>query len=468
MASLIASVLISLLPEVTLVAEGVGAEVAAATASEALGAAASSSVKGAVIGGVEKSVVALTDALFGDGIYEYLSKLENKLLSAGSATLEQLNRQSRLDLSNTDAFVEKLAGLFGQQDPRDVELEKEKLTRDLLLKSSKDLATFTNEFANELSVNTNYNVMNGQMPNTNDIERAFKQVFFNNPHMQFLILPILRRTVNLSPPNTQEFLDVEKVYNGRNIDPLKCFETQEAYNCPDELGQIISWRKTWSPKNPVPTIFGTYTGIHSKNNSLPQPIDANEEGLVIRRSLLDTFAMFHDTDYHVDGSFNKLADFKLISRCKNNQERFTFPGEYDAAVIAVNYFSTVGSLVRKLFGRDSLDAKVRADLQTIANLPDDPTTGQDFLRPTPEQLRTGTSTSTSTSTSIIDHINPNDPIIKQTKELVETEFITDFEKQFDQISRTSSVVTQPTTGQGYYERIKILNAFDDLPLVINF
>lgn len=465
MASIAAGFLVSLLPEVTIAAEAAAAAALEFTGLDVVAAAAYQGVKTTAAKVVEKTIVRLTDDIFGEGTYQKLVDLENDLFDITKQTIDILNKQRTLDVSGTHDFAEFLANRF-QSDPNNTDQfdedqvaeEKQKLSDDILIKSSNDLSTFVIQFSSLLSVEASYNVLEDQFPDPSVLERVFKQVFYNNPTLKYLILPILRRTVNLAPPNVEEFKTIESVYNGKNIDPLKSFETPEGYNGIDELGNIITWRKEWSPKNPVPTLFpnAVYTGIHSKNNSLPAPVEI-VDGQIVRRSYLDQFAFFHDYEYKTDGSFNKLADYKLIARCKNNKEKFTFAGEYDAAVLAINYFSTAGSLVRKLMGRDKIKEEDLSISKVISELPTNQI-GIDNTQPSDILIKTDAAA----EGNILDNIQPDEQLVTNTDQGKEEQFMLDFLDNYDINSRTSSVLTQLPEAQA----LRILRAFDNLTIEI--
>ena len=79
----------------------------------------------------------------------------------------------------------------------------------------------------------------------------------------------------------------------------------------------------------TPTLHGTWVGPMSPNDTLP--VD-----------LLDTYAMLHDIEYE-EGYFNKLADWKLVSRIEHNLHRMSGMQYYKAKFTA-HWFKNSGVL----------------------------------------------------------------------------------------------------------------------------
>lgn len=117
----------------------------------------------------------------------------------------------------------------------------------------------------------------------------------------------------------------------------------------------------------ISPIWGTWTGINSPNNTVP--VYGNYQGRP-QQSQLDKIAFIHDCLYHDYGSFNKFADSVLISYIDNgiNKGIFVFPNELETAKVARTYFSTLGTVVRKIYGDDVSKGIINDLYKTIYNV----------------------------------------------------------------------------------------------------
>jgi hypothetical protein len=166
-------------------------------------------------------------------------------------------------------------------------------------------------------------------------------VFANNPLLSYLAPALENFQAKMVLPSGEEYQKNSQIYNGRNLAFQNVLETinpdgTKDYSAKDELGITYTWFGKWNNHQVVSPIWGTWTGINSPNNAKPI-------------SLLDLFAMFHDIDYKLYGSFNQTADYKLISRVYNNLDRFGTQ-EKQIALTTIKYFSTIGSAARMYTG----------------------------------------------------------------------------------------------------------------------
>lgn len=170
----------------------------------------------------------------------------------------------------------------------------------------------------------------------------------------YLVSKLLDKTGELVVPQDAAYQQVAAVYNGKSLyDQITstAFDGSDTvWSQPDEVGDVYQW---FYPRDnnytPVPALWGYWVGISSPNN---QPPLRGIIGDRVRESFLDKCAFFHDIDYGRLGNFSLLADQKLISRVSQNMDKMVFPGEALMASTAVNYFSTVGSVMRKMMGPD--------------------------------------------------------------------------------------------------------------------
>lgn len=137
------------------------------------------------------------------------------------------------------------------------------------------------------------------------------------------------------------FYEIYQTYNGFNIskDQVKREKVGRLkwFTIDDEKGVPQCWSTAYNNYHVIPTIHGNWTGPNSKNKK--KPVD-----------LLDTFAMMHDIDYQNSKRFNRIADYKLISRIHQNLHRMEGM-ELTMAWITLKYFTTVGGKVRQYMNK---------------------------------------------------------------------------------------------------------------------
>jgi hypothetical protein len=157
------------------------------------------------------------------------------------------------------------------------------------------------------------------------------------PALQYLINPIFNSTSGTTQPTDAEYNQIASVYNGKSLRTEDVVETVDAkgfkiFSIKDEKGEIQSWTTQWNTYKTVPTIYGIWTGINSRNDFKPI-------------SLLDTFAMLHDISYRKMGSFHKKSDYALLARISQNMDRMILY-ERPYAKIALQYFTNAGHILR--------------------------------------------------------------------------------------------------------------------------
>lgn len=193
-------------------------------------------------------------------------------------------------------------------------------------KISYDLGTLLGGLQNEVMKN----------PQTND-ERLFKVLEEEYPALSYLLKPVYNSTTGATKPSNDKYNSIASVYNGKNLNFSK-FRTYNdskgntIFEITDEVGAIKRWSTAYNTYKVIPTIWGNWTGINSRNDLPPV-------------SLLDLFATLHDIDYHDMGSFHEEADYKLISRISQNMDAFSLI-ERPYAKVALQYFTNAGHLVR--------------------------------------------------------------------------------------------------------------------------
>jgi hypothetical protein len=139
-----------------------------------------------------------------------------------------------------------------------------------------------------------------------------------------------------------------------------------------------------------------------------------------------------------------LGDYQLISRISQNIDRMTLPGERVTANIAANYFSTAGTIARRLFGTNHIDtSKLKQQQSELAS---------------GASLESGASLdSTQPSDIMYGILRPN-----HTKE-EKIQFQEAFFEEFENLSRTSSVVTSA----GNYNQQRLLRYIDSIQVEID-
>ena len=206
----------------------------------------------------------------------------------------------------------------------------------------------------------------------NTIDGILAQLSQQNSVYYYLVNKLLDTTGNLVVPTDEEYQKVAEIYNGKdnNFAEQLAKTTFDGSNTIwteyDETGQEYSWifplmNLTYTP---MKSIWGVYCGLASPNNSVPLRGIIN--GRVVE-SFLDKVSFYHDLDYGRYGNFSLLADQKMISRISQNKDKLVFPGEELVANTAVNYFSTLGSVMRKMMGDQEPDPIIKDLFKDVYN-----------------------------------------------------------------------------------------------------
>lgn len=157
-------------------------------------------------------------------------------------------------------------------------------------------------------------------------------------------------------PTDAEYQYVSSVYNGsvffNNVTQERLVAQPNGgreFFAITERGEVSWLYPEYNTYTVVPTIWGYWTGINSINDQLPYTVGD-------RQSLLDRIAHVHDCLYRKYGIFNKFADYVLISYIDQGlkQGLFVLPGEKTKALIAINYFSSLGKMMRNIYGANSV------------------------------------------------------------------------------------------------------------------
>ena len=142
---------------------------------------------------------------------------------------------------------------------------------------------------------------------------------------------------------------IASVYDGK-------FKTDAYYkdgfvSLVDETGSLRQYKgsqgtfKIGSAVIENPTTIGAYIGPASSNNTLPRLVGTGSN------NFLDTLAFLHDISYDEEGYFSIIADQQLVSRVRQNMDKFT-GSDYYLAKFVDNWFSTVSPLLSKITNQD--------------------------------------------------------------------------------------------------------------------
>ncbi len=143
-------------------------------------------------------------------------------------------------------------------------------------------------------------------------------------------------------PTTDEYKQIASIYNGKG---LKIFQRYDPvtqgliFTLIDETGARFELPQTKGTT--IPPIYGVFMGPNSPNNALPIDLDT--------AAPLDEYCAFHDYDYLTNGFFDRIGDYKLVSRISQNYSLMT-SAQKPYAKIAILYFSTLGHSISGLIG----------------------------------------------------------------------------------------------------------------------
>lgn len=319
-----------------------------ATVSEAVGNTVAGSIAAEVSNVVDTATSTVIDTIFGANAYENKKK-------EFYSTIEEA----------------KAIGLFSG----DISSEQEVLQhiRDSNYTESElinEIHNFGKDFTDEV-VKNNIDI-NVPISQNSSMEGILAQLSQQNSVYYYLVNKLLDTTGNLVVPTNEEYQKVAAVYNGKDnnfaeqIAKTTFDGTNTLWTEYDEIGQEYSWifplmNLTYTP---IKSIWGVYCGISSPNNG--PPLRGIINGRVVE-SFLDKVSFFHDLDYGRYGNFSLLADQKMISRISQNKDKLVFPGEELVANTAVNYFSTLGSVMRKMMGSQEPDPIIKSLFKDVYN-----------------------------------------------------------------------------------------------------
>lgn len=322
------SFLLGLIPFVATTAATVGTEVAAVAGSEIIGAAAASAVTAGAGYVADTALNKVVDV-------EEIKKETAKTLTAFQKI--QLARSGKLD--NKDII--KL--LKGPEALKNTPLDEIKNRSELFVKE------------------INQDLLNGE-----NYEYSLNSLLEQDPVYNYFSLSLSQDATYIIPTDP-EYAYVSSVYDGsvffNGVTKERGTGGQKEFYAETERGTVSWFYPDYNRYNTIPTIWGYWTGMNSINNQLPISING-------KQSLLDRIAHVHDCLYKMYGVFNKFADYVLISYINNGlkQGLFIFPGEKTKALIAINYFSSLGKMMRGLYGSNSAiyDLGVQASTEVQA------------------------------------------------------------------------------------------------------
>lgn len=163
---------------------------------------------------------------------------------------------------------------------------------------------------------------------------------FDTSH--YLSEPILEYTLNNDITNylanDEQYKQISQIYNGRKIVKESVFAEERKdgsglriFAGYEEDGNVAVYYEHGGIKIPTLVKDHIWTGPQSPNNGLP--VD-----------LLDTFSFYHDCTYQENGWFDRLGDYKYVSRLTQNFDRFPVE-QHEFIRIAIKYFSSIGTML---------------------------------------------------------------------------------------------------------------------------
>jgi len=214
-----------------------------------------------------------------------------------------------------------------------------------------DIAKFVTGFSNNLATQ-------GLEGNVLSPDLALAKHIKENPEHAELAIT-MGAFLESKIPNTEAYLKIAAVYNGRNQDGSLMIAEKNMTPLQDptrnnliyfvlknELGENIILHQTTGLILPTPSDY-TFVGPRSANADLPasRP-NPNAE---TQFSLLDFYAAFHDANYENGPIIT--ADYEFISRISQNFSSLD-PADIPWARFSIIYFSTLGNMVSHMFNSD--------------------------------------------------------------------------------------------------------------------
>lgn len=300
-----------------------------AAAEQVVGSTVSGAVANAIEGAIDTGISTVVDTLFGANAYE--------------------NKKAQLYNTIEEA---KALGLFTDNIGGEKEIlqtiRDSNLTENELMKH---VHNYAHDFSDAVAKQEiNLNIPIDQNSALGDL---FAKLSKANPVYYYLSNALLESTGSIVvPQNDPEYAAIAAVYNGSGL--YEQFTKQSfdgvntVFSIVNEAGDTVLWKyPEYNNYTVVPPLYGYWVGINSPNNHVP--LQGFTNGF-IRESFLDKCAMMHDISYHDLGSFNKVGDYQLVSRLSQNLDLLVLPGEKQVGLIAVNYFSSLGAISRRLMG----------------------------------------------------------------------------------------------------------------------
>ena len=337
----------SFIPFVAETAGAVGSVVGTETGSALLAGVASS----AVVKGAESITSNIVDSIFGPNTFENLETSINELYGKTQKLGSDINK-----IKTSVETGERITG----QDISTLKTSKEEFSNTAIVIG---LSQFAKDFSHLVS-QSDHDPLN---QNTSFITNILNNLSKINPLYAYLSSKFLNGVSDFVIPTNEEYLKVSRIYNGQGLYDQNMTTEKIGSNFDfsliDETGTKIIWKYPFDNSSVViPALYGVYVGLNSPNNS--SVLSGTIDGKFVE-SFLDKIAFFHDVSYLPKekggyGAFNATGDYALISRIEYGRQNnlFIFPGELEYANIALSYFSTLGAVMRKLFGDPNITPKL--------------------------------------------------------------------------------------------------------------
>jgi hypothetical protein len=332
-AGLLAELGVAVAEGVGVAAEAVGiSSTTASTIGGAVGATAVSKAGSAINSAVETGV----DAVFGQGTAEKYENEANRIYEDSKQVGNALNSGNYDQLFGTNKVrsnsnVNNKIGPVQPKQPKPLISQAPVQTQKDPVQAGKDLGQLVVLHLNEIQRNTKFG-LDGSLTLGNPTD-ALNAVIATNPALAYLAQVINTPTQSQNVYSSPGYKQIASVYNGKSITDKSVSERTlptglKQFAAYDEVGALQVYNE--DPNGiKIPTLHGYWVGPKSRNDHLP--ID-----------LFDTYAYYHDVDYHNGGWFDLQGDYKFISRLSQNIERF--PISILAKVkMTIIYFSTIGN-----------------------------------------------------------------------------------------------------------------------------
>lgn len=324
------SLLAAAVPYVTETAVAVGGTVTEATGSQLLGGAATGFVIDKAGQALEAGTTKAVDTLFGEGTTQ---KTKDSLYDTYEKA-QALGIFSSDGMSNED-IVKRL---------REQKMSHKQITENV--------ASFGHDFSKQMSEQPT-------PPNNSTVANILTNLSKVNPVYFYLAEKFLSKTGEFFAPTDEDYKRISEIYNGEGIYGQETVQDEVGFSLFDETGTKRQWKYEYNDYTVIPPIWGTWVGINSPNNTKPISYIAEDGNPV--ESYLDQICMLHDISYQPPdrggyGLFSKVGDYMLISRALYGKRNglYKMPNEELTADVAINYFSTLGRVMRRMYGSDGV------------------------------------------------------------------------------------------------------------------